>query len=124
MAKVKCFNELLVWQKSHKLVLEIYKTTEYYPKHELFGLTSQSRRASMSVPANIVEGFRRQSLKDSIKFYNIADASLEELKYHLLLAKDLKYINVEKYDFLLNKAEEVGRLLNGWIKSQRGFLTT
>jgi len=123
MTAIKTFYDLLVWQKSHKLTLIIYKISNDYPKYELFALTSQTRRSSSSVPTNIVEGFRRQSLKDSIKFYNTADASLEELKYHLLLAKDLNYISNERYNFVLEKTEEVGKLLTRWIQSQRKFLT-
>lgn len=123
MTTIKTFKDLLVWQKSHQLTLIIYKISQDYPKHELFALTSQTRRASTSVPANIVEGFRRQSLKDSINFYNTADASLEELKYHLLLAKDLNYMSNERYNFILEKTEEVGKLLTRWLQSQRGFLT-
>ncbi|KKQ28209.1 MAG: S23 ribosomal protein [Candidatus Magasanikbacteria bacterium GW2011_GWC2_37_14] len=124
MTVIKTFKELLVWQKSHQLTLIIYKITNDYPKYEIFALTSQTRRASSSIPANIVEGFRRQSLKDSINFYNTADASLEELKYHLLLAKDLNYISIERYNYVLEKAEEVGKLLTGWLQSQRKFLNT
>jgi len=123
MTVIKLFKDLLVWQKSHNLVLIIYKITNDYPKHELFALTSQTRRAAASVPANIVEGFRRQSLRDSINFYNTADASLEELKYHLLLAKDLNYMSSERYNFVLKKTEEVGKLLTKWLQSQRGFLS-
>jgi len=77
----------LVWQKAHKMVLEVYKVTSNYPKHELFVLISQIKRATISVPANIVEGFRRVGNQDSIRFYNISDASLEELKYHMFLSK-------------------------------------
>jgi four helix bundle protein len=122
MAEIKTYKDLLVWQKSHNLVILIYKITEDYPKHELFALTSQTRRAAVSVPANIVEGFRRQSLRDSINFYNTADASLEELKYHLLLARDLNYVSVNRYNFIMEKTEEVGKLLTGWLQSQRRFL--
>ncbi|PIR78018.1 MAG: four helix bundle protein [Candidatus Magasanikbacteria bacterium CG10_big_fil_rev_8_21_14_0_10_36_16] len=81
------FKDLLVWQKAHKMVLEVYKVTSNYPKHELFVLISQIKRATISVPANIVEGFRRVGNQDSIRFYNISDASLEELKYHMFLSK-------------------------------------
>lgn len=122
MAEIKTYKDLLVWQKSHNLVILIYKITEDYPKHELFALTSQTRRAAVSVQANIVEGFRRQSLRDSINFYNTADASLEELKYHLLLARDLNYVSVNRYNFIMEKTEEVGKLLTGWLQSQRRFL--
>jgi len=124
MTQIKTFKDLLVWQKSHNLVLIIYKITNDYPKHELFALTSQTRRSASSIPANIVEGFRRQSLRDSINFYNTADASLEELKYHLLLANDLNYMSKERYIFVTEKTEEVGKLLTGWLQSQRKFLNT
>jgi len=120
--KIKLFTDLMAWKKSHELVLYVYKITKDYPKDELFGLISQSKRAASSVAANIVEGFRRQGLKDSLKFYNQADASLEELKYHLILARDLDYISKERYNFIFTKAEEAGRLLYGWIKSQKQYL--
>ncbi|MDP2684209.1 MAG: four helix bundle protein [bacterium] len=123
MTKIKTYKDLLVWQKAHNLVLSVYKITEEYPKHELFALTSQIRRAAISVSANLVEGFRRQSIKDSINFYNMSDASLEELKYHLLLSKDLNYININEYNTIMNKAEEVGKLLTKWLQSQRKFIT-
>ena len=91
------FQDLIVWKKSHQLVLEVYKLTEKYPKHELFGLVSQTRRASVSVPSNIVEGFKKRTKKDTLHFCNIADCSLEELKYDLILAKDLKYISEQEF---------------------------
>lgn len=89
MEKVKTFEDLLVWQKAHQFVLAIYKATA----GEIYALTSQLKRASMSVPANIAEGFGRTGLKDKIRFYNIARASLHEVKYFLILAKDLQYYN-------------------------------
>ena len=122
MSKIKSFTEITAWKKSHELILYVYKITNDYPKEELYGLTSQSRRASASVPANIVEGFRRKDLKDSVRFYNIAEASLDELKYHLILAKDLKYMSKDRYEFINKKIEETSKTLYGWIKSQRGFL--
>lgn len=115
MAQIKTFRDLLVWEKAHGLVLMAYHTTATYPSHELFGLTSQSRRAAHSVATNIVEGFRRHTLKDSIHFYHISDASLEELKYHFLVAKDLEYIPLEVYDSCLKQCEYVGVLLTRWI---------
>ncbi len=121
MGGIQTFKDLLVWQKAHRNVLLIYKLTEQNPKHELFGLTSQARRAAASIPANIVEGFRRQSIKDSIRFYNQADASLEELKYHILLMRDLNYITREQYKSTLSSTEEVGKLLTRWIQSQKKF---
>jgi four helix bundle protein len=122
MAKINNFQELKVWQKAHELVLFVYKITESFPKSELFCLTSQMRRAVISVAANIVEGFRRRSIKDSLNFYSMANASLEELRYYFLLNKDLKYINEMAYHLGLNLTEEVSKMLNSWIKSQKRFL--
>lgn len=116
---IKTFKEILAWHKSHELVLMVYKLTSNYPKHELFGLVSQSRRSSVSIPSNIAEGFKRKTKNDSIHFYNIGESSLEELKYQVLLAKDLKYINLVQYDEFIKLAEEAGRLINGWIKVQK-----
>lgn len=122
MSNLKTFKDILAWQKSHELVLYVYKISNLYPNDETYGLTSQTRRAASSVPANIVEGYKRQNLKDSIRFYNNAEASLEELKYHLLLAKDLQYISKDRYNFINEKTEEVSKILFGWTKSQRNFL--
>jgi four helix bundle protein len=118
MATIRSFRDLFVWQRAHKLTLVIYKTTESFPTQERYGLTSQMRRAAVSVSSNIVEGFRRRSVKDSRNFYSIADASLEELKYQLLLARDLRYVEGERYEKILLLAEEVSKMLFGWSKSQ------
>lgn len=99
------------------MTLEIYKTTKSFPNDELYGLTSQMRRASTSIPSNIAEGKARGSIKDFKRFLFIARGSLEELKYQIILSKDLNYIDENKYDELLNKAKEVGRLLNGLMVS-------
>lgn len=112
-------SKLIVWQKSHQLVLGIYEITKVFPKDELFGLTSQIRRASVSVPSNIVEGKARDSTKEYKRFLMIARGSLEETKYQLLLAKDLQYISENKYRDILKQAEEVGRLLNGLLVKLR-----
>ena len=116
---IQSFKEIIVWQKSHQLTLEIYKITSNFPKHELYSLINQMRRCAISIPSNIAEGFKRKSLKDSIHFYNIAEGSLEELKYQLLLARDLAYISEGEYTNIINLAEDVGKLLNSWKKSQR-----
>lgn len=109
-------NNLLVWQKSHELVLDIYEATKHFPKYELFGLVSQMRRSAVSVPCNIVEGRARGSNKDFKRFLVIAKGSLEELKYQILLSKELNYINKEDFNYLNNKVMEIGRLLPGLIK--------
>lgn len=119
MAEIKSFRDLVVWQKSHQLTLEIYRITTEFPKKEEFGLSSQSRRSSISIPSNIAEGFKRRSKKDSCHFYNIAEGSLEELGYQLLLARDLEYISINDYEKLEMLASEVSKLLCGWIKSQK-----
>jgi len=116
---INSFKEIIGWQKAHELVMLVYKTTDTFPKHELFCLTNQIRRAAISVPSNIAEGYKRRSNKDSVHFYNIAEGSLEELKYQLLLANDLGYIPAEQYKTLDDLSEETGRLLCGWIKSQK-----
>lgn len=115
MPKITRFEQLEVWQEAHKLVLRIYWATQDFPAEEKFGLISQMRRAAISIPANIAEGFKRRGLPDKIRFYNTAESSLEELKYFLILAKDLQYLSSEVE--LMNQAETVGRLLNGLIAS-------
>ena len=116
---IKAFHDIVAWQKAHELVLLTYKLTEQYPKTEIFGLASQSRRCAVSVPSNIAEGYTRKSRADCLHFYRISDGSLEELKYQLLLARDLGYISDSQYSQVLLLAEEVGRLLNGWKKTQK-----
>jgi four helix bundle protein len=116
--QINSFQDILAWQKSHQLVLMVYKISEKYPKHEIFGLTSQSRRCGVSIPSNIAEGFRRNGLKDSLHFYNAAQASLEELRYQMILARDLKYLGQVEYEKFVVIAEEASKVLNGWIKSQ------
>lgn len=116
---VKTFREIIAWQKAHALALDVCRVTEDFPKKELFVLTSQIRRCAISVPSNIAEGFKRRGKNETIHFYNIGEASLEELKYQLLLSKDLGYITDSVYQIIHEKAEEVGRLIHGWIKSQQ-----
>ena len=114
MDNAQKFTDLIVWQKSHNLVLSIYKITSKFPQEELYGITVQIRRAAMSIPANIAEGFIKNGTKDKVRFYNIAQGSLEELKYYLILINDLNYCNTTK---LKEMADEVGKILNGYIKS-------
>ncbi len=119
MANILSFTDIKAWQKAHELVLEVYKLTKSFPKFEEFCLTNQIRRAVISIASNIAEGFKRKSAKDSGHFYNIADGSLEEVKYQLILSKDLKYISESEFNKTYNLTEEVGRLLCGWYKSQQ-----
>ncbi|MDD5568284.1 MAG: four helix bundle protein [Candidatus Omnitrophica bacterium] len=113
MEKIRDFEDLNVWKKSHELVLEVYRLTKDFPAEEKFGLVSQMRRAAVSVPANIAEGFKRRGTRDKINFYNISQGSLSELKYYLILVKDLGF--KAKLDTLSNLISEVGKMLNGLI---------
>lgn len=116
---IKSFKNIIVWQKSHKLALSIYRISSLFPAQEQFNLTSQIRRCAVSIPSNIAEGFARKSLNDSKRFYIIAEGSLEELRYQLLLANDLGYIKNDQFNDLDQKAEEVGKLLGSWKRSQK-----
>jgi len=112
--KAKKFEDLVVWQKSHSLVLKIYRLTQSFPRNELFGLVSQIRRSAVSVPANIADGFRRKGKADKLRFFNISQASLEETRYYLILTNDLEYADSKQ---LLGDLDEVGRILNAYMKS-------
>ncbi len=113
MTASKRFTQLIVWQKAHQFVLAVYKLTKKFPKEELFGLTSQFRRAAVSIPANIAEGYKKKSKMDKARFFNIAEGSLEECKYYLILAEDLHYTKTKSE---LDLAEEVSKLLNAYSK--------
>ncbi len=90
--KILHFRQLDVWKEAHKLVLMVYEVTKKYPSDERFGLVSQMRRAAVSIPANIAEGFKRVGLRDKARFYNISEGSLEEIKYFFILSKDLVHL--------------------------------
>ena len=115
MGEIEHFQQLHAWQEAHRLVLAIYKVTQGFPPEEKFGLVSQMRRAAVSIPANIAEGFKRRGIQDKLRFYNIAEGSLEEVKYFLILTRDLNYIAADEE--LTLQAETVGRLLNGLLVS-------
>jgi four helix bundle protein len=110
--KSQSFRDVIVWQKAHAFALAVYKSTEPFPKHELFALTSQLRRSAASVPSNFVEGFRKRTTPDKIRFYNIAQGSADECLYQLILAHDLNYADTTN---LQADLEEVSRLLQGYI---------
>jgi four helix bundle protein len=116
--KIQKFSDILAWQKAHQLALVVYMAMKYLPDSERYNLVSQMTRAAVSVPSNIAEGFARSTLLDSLKFYNISQGSLEELKYQTLLCKDLDYFIQKQHDYLLGLEEEAGKVLRGWIKSQ------
>ena len=110
----KTFQDLLVWQKAHQFVLSADKVSMRFPSHELYGLTSQFRRAAVSIPANIAEGFKRKTKPEKARFMNIAQASLEECRYYLILANDLDYYNTTS---LMETLEETSKLLEAYISS-------
>ncbi|MEN8187175.1 MAG: four helix bundle protein [Bacteroidota bacterium] len=113
MGKDKSFKQLILWQKAHALVLEIYKLTSSLPESERFGLINQIQRSSVSVPANVAEGYGRISIKEKIRFLYIANGSLEETRYFLILIQDLNYSKTEK---IQENLREVSRILNSYIK--------
>jgi four helix bundle protein len=106
------FEDLIVWQKAHALVLSVYKASASFPPHEQYCLRSQLRRAAISVPANIAEGYAKQSKADKARFYNIAQGSLEEVRYYLILSGDLGYM--KDHSSLFNSLLEVSRLLSSY----------
>jgi four helix bundle protein len=110
----KTFRDLEVWKKAHQLVLSIYRYSERFPRKEIYCLTPQIRRSAISVPANIAEGFKKRSKLDKIRIKNIAQGSLEEIRYYLILAGDLGYGDSVA---LLEETDVVGRMLDGYIAS-------
>lgn len=112
----RTFKDLLVWRKAHALVLAVYRYSSLFPKSETFGLSSQLRRAAVSIAANIVEGFRRRNAAEKTRFYNVAQASLDESHYFLILANDLGYGDSAN---LIRQLEEVQRLLDSYANSIR-----
>lgn len=112
---IERFEQLTVWQKSHAVVLEVYRLTAMLPPSEKFGLMSQMRRAAVSVPANIAEGFKRKGIKEKVRFYNISQASLEELRYYFILCHDLKYFSIEPQ--FISTVEEIGKMLHALMRN-------
>jgi four helix bundle protein len=110
----RTFEDLLVWQKAHSFVLAVYRLTGVFPNNEIFGLTSQFRRAAVSIPANIAEGFRRRGTSDKVRFFNIAQTSVEECRYYLILVKDLEYADTKDATLLV---QEISKMLEAYIKS-------
>ncbi len=116
-APIRSYRNLKVWEKAMDLVVERYKLAELLPKAEVYGLTSQIRRAVVSVPANIAEGHGREHLGDYIHHLSVANGSLMELETHFLIAHRLAYIQSEEIDRVLLRSAEVGRMLAGLIRS-------
>lgn len=108
------FQDLIVWQKAHQLVLSVYRQSETFPDDERYGLTSQARRAAVFIPAHIAEGFIKKTKPDKAKYLNIAQGSLEEARYYLILVKDLGYGDTSEN---MRQLEEVSKLLEAYLSS-------
>jgi four helix bundle protein len=117
MEKIKDFYDLNTWKKAHGLVLDIYNATNKFPKEELYGITSQIRRAAFSIAANVAEGFSRYHFNDKIRFYHNARGSVSETQNFLFLSKDLSFLNEKEFNKLFGLTEEINRLINGLIRS-------
>jgi len=114
---MKDFRTLVVWQKSHQLTIEVYNETRTFPKEETYGITSQLRRATSSIPANIAEGCGRGSDKDFGRFLQIAFGSASEVEYFLILSHDLNYLNQSVYNDCCERIVEIKKMLNSLIKT-------
>lgn len=110
----KTFRDVIAWQKAHAFVLDVYRVSDQFPKSELYGLTSQFRRAAVSIPANFAEGFKKRGKADKLRFYNIAQGSIEECQYYVILAQDLGYAECHA---LAERLNEVGRLFESYSAS-------
>jgi four helix bundle protein len=115
--KIASFTQLIAWQKAHALVVDVYKATDQFPAVEQFGLTSQIKRAVISITSNIAEGFSRQTKPDKIHFYHIALGSCTEVQNQLMAARDLEFLSVSEFKNLADLSVEVHKILNGLIKS-------
>ena len=116
-SEIKSFRDLVVWQKASALATLLYKVTENFPKTEIYGITSQMRRAAVSVSSNIAEGFKRNSKKEKVQFYSMAYGSLSELESQIEISFRLEYLTITNYDQILSAINEVSRLLDGIIRS-------
>jgi four helix bundle protein len=108
------FEQVIAWQKAHSFTVMVYKLTRSFPKEELFGLTSQFRRAAVSIEANIAEGYKKLSKTDKLRFLNISEGSLAECKNYIILSRDLGYIDSEQFTQLHDTIEEASKLLTAY----------
>jgi len=113
--KIQSFRDLMIWQKSRKLVKQIYILSKAFPKSEIYGLTSQIRRCSVSVPSNIAEGFQRHSKKEYLQFLYISYGSLAELETQLVLARDLNYLTLKETELILENVVTIQKMINSLI---------
>ena len=116
---MKNFRKLQIWERSHKITLEVYRLTQVFPKSETYGLVTQMRRSVSSIPTNIAEGCGRNTEKDFARFLDNAMGSASELEYQLILAHDLEYISIEAYETTNRELTEIKRMLNAFIQKLR-----
>lgn len=117
--KIREFTDLKVWQEGHRLVILVYKITENFPKRENYLLIDQMRRSAASITANIAEGFGRRSYKEKIQFYYLSQGSLTELKNYIFIAKDVGYLNIDDFNLLIERVDNVHKLLRGLISKSK-----
>ncbi len=117
--KIRSFTDLDAWKEGHKMVLLVYSFTKSFPKEEIFGLTSQMRRCVVSITSNIAEGFSRQSFKEKVQFYYIAQGSVTELQNQLLIVRDIGLLSNENFQNVANQSVKVHKIINGLIKSSK-----
>ena len=110
------FKEIYAWQRAHAFVVSVYQTTKSFPDYERFGLSSQFQRSAVSIAANIAEGYRKDGMSDKLRFLNIAQGSLEECRYYILLSYDLNYIILDTYNNMNASIEETSKLLNAYYR--------
>jgi four helix bundle protein len=120
--KIKSFTDLLVWQEGHKLAVLVYQITRKFPREEMYSLSDQMRRASVSVTSNIAEGFGRQGYKEKVQFYYISHGSLTELENQVLIAKDVGYLTVDDFKKIMEQANKTHTFLIGFIKKSKTFI--
>ena len=120
-SEIKSFRDLVVWQKASALATLLYKVTENFPKTEIYGITSQMRRAAVSVSSNIAEGFKRNSKKEKVQFYSIAQGSLTELQNQLLIAKDVGFLDKNTFSIIAEQSIKVSKITNGLVKKSRSY---
>lgn len=116
---IKSFTDLNAWKEGHKLVLAIYESTKFFPKEEVFGLISQMRRCAVSITSNITEGFSRQSYKEKVQFYSMSQGSVTELQNQLIIARDIGFIEKDKFQEIALQSITVHKIINGLIKSSK-----
>lgn len=119
--KIHNFTDLLAWKKGHELVLEVYRLTNSFPKAEMFGLTNQLRRASVSITSNIAEGFSRSTYADKARFYAISLGSVTEVQNQFMISRDLGFITKTDYNYISSTLVELHKIINGLIKKSKSF---